>query len=73
MAKHTLKILRCLHRKILRYVWSFFNVKHERVKIFKNFKTNLTSSTYQTVFFFVITAYVNNNLYNVFFAATLLL
>ena len=27
MAKHTLEILRCSH-----YVWSFYNIMHERVK-----------------------------------------
>ena len=33
MAKHTLKILRCSHRKVcLKYVWPFCNIMHERVK-----------------------------------------
>ena len=32
MAKHTLKILRCEHRNILKYVWPFYNITHERVK-----------------------------------------
>ena len=26
VAKHILKILRCEHRKILKYVWPFFNI-----------------------------------------------
>ena len=30
MAKHTIKILRCEHRKIFKYVWSFYNIMHER-------------------------------------------
>ena len=32
MAKHTLKILRCWHLKILKYVWLFYNIMHKRVK-----------------------------------------
>ena len=32
MAKHTLKVLRCLKCKFLKYVWPFFNIMHERVK-----------------------------------------
>ena len=31
MAKHTLKILRCEHRKILKYVWPFFNIMSVRI------------------------------------------
>ena len=33
MVKHTLKILRGSHRKILKYVWSFFKVMHQRFNI----------------------------------------
>ena len=34
MVKHTLKILRCEHRKIFKkYVWPFYNIMHERVKL----------------------------------------
>ena len=32
MAKHTVKIFRCEHCKILKYVSSFFNIMHEKVK-----------------------------------------
>ena len=32
MDKYTLKILRCSHRKILKYFWPFYNIMHERVK-----------------------------------------
>ena len=32
MAKHTLKILLCEHRKIFKYVWPFYNIMHEWVK-----------------------------------------
>ena len=32
MTKHTLKILRCSHRKVFKYVWPFYNIMHERVK-----------------------------------------
>ena len=31
MAEHTLKILRCLHRKIVKYVWPFYKIMYERV------------------------------------------
>ena len=34
MAKFTLKILRCSHCKIFKYVWSLFNTIHERIKPF---------------------------------------
>ena len=33
MAKHTLKILRFEPRKILKNVWPFYNIMHERAKI----------------------------------------
>ena len=32
MTRHTLKILRCSHRKVFKYVWPFYNIMHERVK-----------------------------------------
>ena len=31
VVKHTLNILLCEHWKILKYVWSFFNITHKRV------------------------------------------
>ena len=36
MAKHTLKILRCLHHtaRFLKYVWPFYNIMHVRVNLF---------------------------------------
>ena len=33
MGKHTFKILRCEHRKVLKYVWPFFKIMKEGVKI----------------------------------------
>ena len=36
MVKHILKFLRCLRRKILKYVWLVFNAMHERVNGKKN-------------------------------------
>ena len=43
MAKHTIKILRCEHRKILKYVWPFYNIMYEKVNciIGNNFKKNI--------------------------------
>ena len=32
MAKHTLKILRCEHRRIFKLCWPFYTIMHERVK-----------------------------------------
>ena len=32
MAKHTLKILRCEHRKIFDVYWPFYNIMHEKIK-----------------------------------------
>ena len=46
----TLKILRCLHRKIFKVVWPFFNIMHERANQKKgslghdNFSSSKTSS-----------------------------
>ena len=34
MAKHALKVLRYSHRKIFKYVWSFFHIMYERVKAY---------------------------------------
>ena len=34
MARHTLKILRCLHHKFSKYILPFYNIVHERVKHF---------------------------------------
>ena len=34
MARHTLKNLRCEHLKSLKYIWPFFDIMHERVKLF---------------------------------------
>ena len=31
MVKHTLKILRCTHRRIFKLVWSFFIIMHESI------------------------------------------
>ena len=31
LGRNGLKILWCKHRNILKYVWSFFNILHERV------------------------------------------
>ena len=31
--KYTFKILRCEHGKVLKYVWPFFNIMKEGVKI----------------------------------------
>ena len=36
MAKFTSKILRYKHRKIFKYVWSFFNIMNERVKSYSH-------------------------------------
>ena len=33
MVKHTLKILWCPIAKFLKYVWPFYNIMHERVKM----------------------------------------
>ena len=37
MAKHTLKILRCEHRRIFKVYWLFYKSMHERVREFKSF------------------------------------
>ena len=33
MAKHTLKILGCSQTKILKYVWPFYNIMYEMIKM----------------------------------------
>ena len=35
MAKHTLKILRLNTTRFLKYVWPFYNIMHERVKVIR--------------------------------------
>ena len=42
MATHTFKILRCHIAKFLKYIWSFFNIMHERVKRFLSDKSKDT-------------------------------
>ena len=46
MAKHTLKILRCEHRKILKYIWPFYNITHERVNSPYLSQNNFLRKTY---------------------------
>ena len=40
MAKHTLKILRCETPQDLKYVWPFYNIMYERVKLKNKFQNN---------------------------------
>ena len=37
IARHTLEVLHCSHRKILKYVWPFSNIMHERVDLLNLF------------------------------------
>ena len=46
MAKHTLKILRCEHRKILKYIWPFYNIMHKRVNSPYLSQNNFLRKTY---------------------------
>ena len=61
MVKHTLKLLWCKNRKIIKYIWPFFNIIYE---ILKSYLVKCMFKIFGLIISLMFSIFVNGGMWN---------